>query len=149
VWQQTRSFWKGDLIDAKKFGNAARARHLDSQATNPWFYYPQIQNVGAAMAFMAGVLGGAETETVPTAFVDEWIGESSVFRYYKFLVWLTYSSTVKERLPAHLGWSTNKTSVTPATVGALAAKIFVASGLNETGTMNSRLGGPIHAGFHL
>jgi hypothetical protein len=74
VWQQTRSFWKGDTIDVKEFGNAARARYLTSKATNPWFYYPRVTNIGAAMAFMTNVLGDPEAGTVPTVFVDEWIG---------------------------------------------------------------------------
>lgn len=75
VWDQTRSFWQGETIDVQEFGNAARARYLTSKATNPTFYYPDVGNIATAMSFMTNVLGDAETGTVPTAFVDDWIGE--------------------------------------------------------------------------
>ncbi|KAJ4351431.1 uncharacterized protein N0V89_006773 [Didymosphaeria variabile] len=79
VWKQTRSFWRGNTIDVQEFGNAARARYLTSKATNPTFYFPEVENIGAAMSFMTNVLGDPEAGNVPTAFVDEWIGESRLF----------------------------------------------------------------------
>jgi hypothetical protein len=75
VWKQTRSFWQGKTIDVQEFGNAARARYLTSKATNPTFYLPDVENIGAAMAFMTSVLGDPVAGTVPTRFVDDWIGK--------------------------------------------------------------------------
>ncbi|KAK3209816.1 hypothetical protein GRF29_44g758836 [Pseudopithomyces chartarum] len=102
VWKQTRSFWQGKTIDVQEFGNAAQARYLTSNATNPTFYFPDVQNIGAAMAFMTSVLGDPVAGTVPTRFVDDWI--------------------VNERLPARLGWSTNEKLTDLATLGDLGAK---------------------------
>lgn len=59
----------------QEFGNAARARYLTSKATNPTFYLPDVENIGAAMAFMTSVLGDPVAGTVPTRFVDDWIGK--------------------------------------------------------------------------
>ncbi|KAL1592644.1 hypothetical protein SLS60_011060 [Paraconiothyrium brasiliense] len=131
VWKQTRSFWKGKTIDVQEFGNAARARYLTSKATNPTFYFPAAENIGVAMAFMTNVLGDAEAGTVPTAFVDEWI------------------ATVKERLPAHLGWHTSGRVTTTPTVKALADKIFAASGLEAGGDGESKRSILMHAGIEI
>ncbi|KAJ4295089.1 hypothetical protein N0V90_007098 [Kalmusia sp. IMI 367209] len=126
VWEQTRSFWKGDTIDVEEFGKAANARYTTSKATNRDFYFPQVEIIGAAMSFMTNVLGDAVAGTVPTRFVDEWI--------------------VLERLPADFGWSTSKRVTNGTTVGDLARRIFVASGLPPTAGSKVKRSGSMHAG---
>ena len=59
----------------QKFGNAANARYTTSKATNPTFYFNDITAIGMAMAFMTSVLGDAVAGTVPTKFVNDWIGK--------------------------------------------------------------------------
>ncbi|KAI1414183.1 Cloroperoxidase [Hypoxylon sp. FL1857] len=72
VFNQTKSFWTGDIIDVQMAANARVVRLLTSNLTNPEY---SLSDLGSAFsagesAAYIGILGDKKTATVPKTWVE-------------------------------------------------------------------------------
>ncbi|KAK9773064.1 putative Chloroperoxidase [Seiridium cardinale] len=105
VFDETRSYWKGPIIDIKEAAAARIARVHTSQATNPTYSMSEVGgafSVGETAAYII-VLGDKVTGTVKKSFVE-----------YLF---------ENERLPTSLGWSRTNETIVDAVLGDMMARV--------------------------
>ncbi|KAI1474497.1 hypothetical protein K445DRAFT_316179 [Daldinia sp. EC12] len=101
VFNQTKSYWTGDVITLQMAANARLARLMTSNLTNPEYSMSDLGSsfsIGESVAYVA-ILGSKETRTVPKAYVE-----------YLF---------EKERLPYELGFKKAETPMTETDLGNL------------------------------
>jgi hypothetical protein len=116
AFDQTRSYWTGDIINLTMVANARYARVETSNNTNPTFSMSQLGlafSYGESAAYV-GILGDKVSGTVPKKFVE-----------YLF---------ENERLPFSLGWSKNNASFSQDDLRDLSTRIenLTPSPVNET-----------------
>ncbi|EEY23434.1 conserved hypothetical protein [Verticillium alfalfae VaMs.102] len=115
VFDETRSYWTGDVIDATMLANSKIARQVTSRATNPTYTFTSTMeqfSIGEVAAPIIG-LGDMEAATVSRAFVEYWIQN--------------------ERLPSELGWVKKQVPVTLQNILAVNEIITNATSLITTG----------------
>lgn len=93
VFDQTRSYWKGPIIDIQDAANARLARVLDSKAKNPTFTLSALGEAfgyGESAAYIL-VLGDRVKGQVKKAFVEYLFGQFAPCLMSMFLryLWLT------------------------------------------------------------
>ncbi|KAI8964654.1 Cloroperoxidase [Daldinia sp. FL1419] len=94
VFNETKSYWTGDVITIQMAANARVARLMTSNLTNPEYSLSHLGSdfsMGESVAYLA-ILGSKETGTVPRTYVE-----------YLF---------ENERLPYELGFSKMKEAMT-------------------------------------
>ncbi|KAI0380338.1 Cloroperoxidase [Hypomontagnella monticulosa] len=72
VFNQTRAYWTGDIIDIQMAANARVARLMTSNLTNPEFSLSQLGDdfsIGETAAYIA-ILGDRKAGTVPKSWVE-------------------------------------------------------------------------------
>ncbi|KAF3356900.1 hypothetical protein VdG1_03458 [Verticillium dahliae VDG1] len=114
VFDETRSYWTGDVINATMLANSKIARQVTSRATNPTYTFTATMeqfSIGEVAAPIIG-LGDMEAATVSRAFVEYWIQN--------------------ERLPSELGWVKKKVPVTLQNILAVNEIITNATSLITT-----------------
>ncbi|KAI1800309.1 Cloroperoxidase [Daldinia bambusicola] len=94
VFNETKAYWTGDIINMQMAANALAARLMTSNLTNPEFSMSQLGRnfgLGETAAYIA-IMGSKETRTAPKALVE-----------YLF---------ENERLPYELGFKKAKSAFT-------------------------------------
>ncbi|KAI2622370.1 Cloroperoxidase [Hypoxylon sp. NC1633] len=108
VFNQTKSYWTGDIIDVQMGSNARVARLMTSNLTDPEYSLSDLGSafsIGETAAYII-VLGDKVSGTVPKSWVE-----------YLF---------VNERLPYELGFSKPKEQLVSNDLGDMMNKIIAA-----------------------
>ncbi|OTA57433.1 Cloroperoxidase [Hypoxylon sp. EC38] len=106
VFNQTKSFWTGDIIDVQMAANARIVRLLTSNLTNPEYSLSDLGSafsIGESAAYI-GILGDKKSATVPKSWVE-----------YLF---------ENERLPYELGFKRPNDPFTTDDLGDLSTQII-------------------------
>lgn len=86
IFDETKSYWTGEIVDLQMSANARAARYKTSQATNPEYSMSELGDafsLGESAAYVT-IIGNKDNGTVPRS-------------------WLTWFFE-HEELPQHLGW---------------------------------------------
>lgn len=81
VFNQTKSYWTGDIIDIQMAANARVARLMTSNLTNPEYSLSDLGSgfsIGETAAYI-GILGDKKTATVPKTWVEYLFGKTTVY----------------------------------------------------------------------
>ncbi|KAI1647035.1 Cloroperoxidase [Daldinia loculata] len=108
VFNETKSYWTGDIITIQMAANARVARLMTSNLTNPEYSLSNLGSefsIGESVAYLS-ILGSKETGTVPKTYVE-----------YLF---------ENERLPYELGFSKMKEPMTQDDLSNLMDKLVEA-----------------------
>uniref|UniRef100_UPI0030131EC9 rDcaUPO n=1 Tax=Daldinia caldariorum TaxID=326644 RepID=UPI0030131EC9 len=116
VFNETKAYWTGDIINFQMAANALTARLMTSNLTNPEFSMSQLGRgfgLGETVCYVT-ILGSKETRTVPKAFVE-----------YLF---------ENERLPYELGFKKMKSALTEDELTTMMGEIYSLQHLPESFT---------------
>ncbi|KAF3065774.1 putative sterigmatocystin biosynthesis peroxidase stcC [Daldinia childiae] len=121
VFNQTKSYWTGDVITIQMAANARVARLMTSNLTNPEYTLSHLGSdfsIGESVAYLS-ILGSKETGEVPKAYVE-----------YLF---------ENERLPYELGFSKMKEPMTESDLEGLMDKLVASQHFPQSpGTISKR-----------
>ncbi|KAI0133788.1 Chloroperoxidase [Xylariales sp. AK1849] len=109
IFDQTRSYWKGPIIDVKMAADARQARVNTSNSTNPTFGMSELGtefSVGETAAYIL-ILGNGTSGTVDKSWVE-----------YLF---------ENERLPLELGWTRRVDATTLPTLEEMMDRLINAT----------------------
>ncbi|KAM0270889.1 hypothetical protein ACHAQH_009274 [Verticillium albo-atrum] len=136
VFDESRSYWSSDVLDAKILANSKAAPQVTSRTSNPTYTFTSDMeqfSLGEIAAPIIG-LGDMEAGTVSRAFVEFWIRKSCRFLQS---VWdgtvADDLGTGNEKLPSELGWVKKQVPVTLQNILSVKDMIENAASLIKTG----------------
>lgn len=131
VFDETRSYWKGDVIDLHMAAASRHARVITSATTNPNFSLSELGgqfSYGETAAYLI-VFGDRVAGTAPKALVE-----------YLFL---------NERLPYTLGWSKPEEAISQDVLFDMLQRVFNATGSSPEHAESMIKRGDLHAGLRV
>ncbi|CAN8100860.1 unnamed protein product [Discula destructiva] len=116
VFDETRSYWTSETVDAIQLTNSKLARQITSRKTNPTYTFIAMVEEFSIGELLAPIVAFGDIDAVTT--------NRTLMEYF----------FEQERLPSELGWSKTETSITLEIIGMLSSALHNATSLITTGT---------------
>lgn len=134
VFDETTSYWKGDVIDLHTAATSRRARAKTSVATDPAFTFSDLAfgfahgEVAALPLVFGDRVAGTAPKNIVTSFFgnDEFVPLLDEFDSYGY--WLTRLLIETEHLPTALGWKKPAVPIGNLDLCKMSQRVISASG---------------------
>ena len=131
IFDETRSYWTGPVLDADMLANGKLARQVTSKAFNPNYTFTSTTEAFSLGEVAAPIIafGDMKAGTVNRTLVEYFFGEikprSRLMRCFETLTILLEN----ERLPFELGWHTREQAISQEDVQGVSDMIANATSL--------------------